>query len=604
MGVDVKHNTASPFHAGEQEVQRLAGSREVSEKMGRAVHSTVISPTAAAFLKEQCLIYLSTLDEDNNLWASCFYGVPGFLDGDDESRLVIKPIHRLEADPSALQPGSLLGTYVIELSTRKRFRTNGTIRSFDGETLVLDVCIAFPSCPKFIQARKVIVSEQDLEHRISSGAESIHRGGRSLGPEEKALISRSDTCHLASCYEGPETDGGSAGCDISHRGGPPGFVHIEGDDTLYWADFIGNFTFTTLGNIHVDPRAGLLFLDYDTGDTLQLTGTCEIKWEEHALPGAERTLYFKVHEWVRVEGNVPVHVEGGVGMSPYNPAPEDAYHPGIADDRIDQIRDRFGGEPQVPGRMMLRCLSKVKENHDTITYTLERAGTSLGPPPPVLRAGQYATVDLKGAGADGKVLTRTWTISCPPAHTKEHNTISLTIKNIGLASGWLADNMVVGRTFTVRGIEGTFTPQDTLPGGKPPAAGVVLLAGGIGITPLRSMLPEFVESGVPVTLIYSVKTLADAVFLNEFAEASQQAKKLDVHLLITNDQEHQQNNAPEGVHVHTGRVSSEILEQVVPSLQERAAYLCGPSSMMSAVEQMLASLKFPMTNLHQESFFF
>lgn len=89
---------------------------------------------------------------------------------------------------------------------------------------------------------------------------------------------------------------------------------------------------------------------------------------------------------------------------------------------------------------------------------------------------------------------------------------------IGLASGWLADNMVVGRTFTVRGIEGTFTPQDTLPGGKPPAAGVVLLAGGIGITPLRSMLPEFVQAGVPVTLIYSVKSTADAAFLDEFAE--------------------------------------------------------------------------------------
>lgn len=44
-----------------QEVQRLAGSREVSEKMGRAVHSAVIAPGASAFLKQQCLIYLSTL---------------------------------------------------------------------------------------------------------------------------------------------------------------------------------------------------------------------------------------------------------------------------------------------------------------------------------------------------------------------------------------------------------------------------------------------------------------------------------------------------------------------------------------------------------------
>ena len=53
--------------------------------------------------------------------------------------------------------------------------------------------------------------------------------------------------HLASCYQGSEAEGGSQGCDISHRGGPPGFVQLQGEGTLFWADYIGNYTFTSLG---------------------------------------------------------------------------------------------------------------------------------------------------------------------------------------------------------------------------------------------------------------------------------------------------------------------------------------------------------------------
>lgn len=58
---------------------------------------------------------------------------------------------------------------------------------------------------------------------------------------------RLDTFHLASCYEGSEAEGGSNGCDISHRGGPPGFVQLQGEGTLVWADYVGNYTFTSLG---------------------------------------------------------------------------------------------------------------------------------------------------------------------------------------------------------------------------------------------------------------------------------------------------------------------------------------------------------------------
>ena len=61
-------------------------------------------------------------------------------------------------------------------------------------------------------------------------------------------VNRSDTLFLASCYEGPLEGGkGVQGCDISHRGGVPGFVQVKDRSVLSLADYIGNFTFTTLG---------------------------------------------------------------------------------------------------------------------------------------------------------------------------------------------------------------------------------------------------------------------------------------------------------------------------------------------------------------------
>jgi predicted pyridoxine 5'-phosphate oxidase superfamily flavin-nucleotide-binding protein len=72
---------------------------------------------------------------------------------------------------------------------------------------------------------------------------------------------------------------GGGGLDMSHRGGLPGFVAVQGD-TLVVPDFRGNRFFNTLGNLLGDPRAGLLFVDFASGDLLQLQGTVTIDWGE------------------------------------------------------------------------------------------------------------------------------------------------------------------------------------------------------------------------------------------------------------------------------------------------------------------------------------
>ena len=163
---------------------------------------------------------------------------------------------------------------------------------------------AFPNCPQYIQAR-----DHDLGDDIETIGEkrSVHRGDK-LNRAEAALIAGADTLFIASRFAEGEDDW-SRGVDVSHRGGKPGFVIVAHESLLLFPDYAGNCMFSTLGNIQVDPRCGLLFIDFDTGDVLQLTGEAEILWEpEHVcrFPGAERVVSFQVEEKIHIEQALPL----------------------------------------------------------------------------------------------------------------------------------------------------------------------------------------------------------------------------------------------------------------------------------------------------------
>ena len=99
---------------------------------------------------------------------------------------------------------------------------------------------------------------------------SFEKGGKyeKLYP----LYEAADTFFVASAHP-------RRGTDVSHRGGDPGFVRMLDDHTLRVPDYAGNSMFNTLGNLHVNPRAGLLFVDFDRWRTLQLTGTATIRFD-------------------------------------------------------------------------------------------------------------------------------------------------------------------------------------------------------------------------------------------------------------------------------------------------------------------------------------
>ncbi len=165
----------------------------------------------------------------------------------------------------------------------------------------------FGNCPKYIQAR---VPQNDTEDRRTG----VARRGRVLTAQQRLAIERADTFFIASVHEG-------TGADASHRGGQPGFVQVLDERTLRIPDYSGNNMFQTLGNIAADPRVGLLFVDFDTGTTLQLTGQARLLWDRPdfaELKGAERAVEIQIDEIVETEGHGPLGWRFRE-YSPFNP---------------------------------------------------------------------------------------------------------------------------------------------------------------------------------------------------------------------------------------------------------------------------------------------
>ncbi len=294
------------FHEGERAVQDRAGVAGMAAKVGRSIHPSV-PPWAGDFLSEQPFVVLASRDREGRAWASVLHGVPGFVRSPDERTLEIDALPS-PGDPLAtnLVAGAPVGVLIIDPSTRRRLRVNG-VASGVGPPLRVTVAECFANCPKYIQQRA-------LAPAPAEGAAGETRRTAALSPAQRTRIARADTFFVASQHA-------RAGLDASHRGGNPGFVEVVDERHLAWPDYSGNTMFQTLGNLTSDPRAGLLFVDFTTGDVLQLTGRGAIDFEPQRArryAGAERVVDFEIDEVRETPALVPLRA-GDTAYSPYNP---------------------------------------------------------------------------------------------------------------------------------------------------------------------------------------------------------------------------------------------------------------------------------------------
>jgi predicted pyridoxine 5'-phosphate oxidase superfamily flavin-nucleotide-binding protein len=259
------------FHAGELAVQRRAGTQEEAARLSPMLDPAELRGGIVAFLADRTFAAITARDADGRLWTSPLSGPPGFLEAVSPTTLAVHARFP-EGDPlHGLPAGQQAGLVVVELAARRRVRVNGMLTAVDGDTLVVEVEQAYGNCPQYIHQR---VLAQD--GRGQGGPSDVRRDAV-LSPADAALIRAADTFFLG-------TTNPERGSDSSHRGGRPGFVRVDGA-RLWWPDYPGNNLFNSFGNLAVDPEASLLFFDFDTGRTLQLSGTAEVDWDAAGRPG-------------------------------------------------------------------------------------------------------------------------------------------------------------------------------------------------------------------------------------------------------------------------------------------------------------------------------
>lgn len=293
------------YHAGSRTVQDRVGVREQADHVGRAIGEGV-KPVAAAFLELQPLLVLGAADPSTGrVWASPLSGPPGFVRATGPHRMSVAA-GVPETDPLATAlatPDTPVGTIALDPRTRRRMRLNGRLRP-TARGFAVEAEKVFANCPKYLQRR-------ESYEVVGDRGRGVAVRGEELAPGQLEFISSADTFFMATVHSG-------TAAEASHRGGNPGFVRVDSSRELSWPDYPGNAMFLTLGNLAADPRAGLLFLDWTTGTTLQLTG--EARTEFGGAAGAERRVRFTVREVVETPSAVPLRWSAPE-YSPANPEP-------------------------------------------------------------------------------------------------------------------------------------------------------------------------------------------------------------------------------------------------------------------------------------------
>ncbi|MEP6472669.1 MAG: pyridoxamine 5'-phosphate oxidase family protein, partial [Gemmatimonadota bacterium] len=261
---------------------------------------------AAAFLNQARLVVVSTTDDKGRPWASVLTGEPGFVQTPDPFTAVISA-EPAAGDPLArnLIPGHQIGLLAPDFATRRRMRLNGTIEGGPPGRIVIRAEQVYGNCPKYIQ-RRVPVAEPGA---VSSAPVT----GRSLSIAQRNWIRQADTFFIATANPGE-------GADASHRGGQPGFIHVQGD-RVRWPDYSGNMMFNTIGNVLAHPWAGVTIPDFVSGNLLLLSGRASVDWSPspaEVAAGAERVMQLEVDRIIELDGALPFRAEW-VEPSPFNP---------------------------------------------------------------------------------------------------------------------------------------------------------------------------------------------------------------------------------------------------------------------------------------------
>jgi ferredoxin-NADP reductase len=495
------------------------------------------------------------------IWGSVIFG-DGIISCPNATTLKIRNRAVVFGDPANLRPGGSVGVLGLNPITKQRVRVTGTVDAQTPSQIVLTIGQACNDCPATLPGRQISIGP------VQSPGQEPKRTKSDKQPLDNhsiSLIERSDTFFLAtsSGSKEPTIPATVLGSDMSIRMGPAGFVSVQQHPsvrtsrayhTLKWADVPENDLFHSFGNIALNPRAGLLFIDWITGDTLQLTGTVEIFYNEcgerpGAIPGAERTLELTVQAYVYTYGAVPL-AGPAVLMSPPVQFP-----PSNSDTQSIVSHTLLTRPPQsTVVDTIVTCVATRRESPTVMTFefALPPAAQALLRQRP-LRAGQNATFLFPVRS--GQALTRTWSVSCDPQYVTERGAFCITVECGGQVSRYLHEHVRPDTEVALCEFAGNFVP-DYAAIKRAGGAGVLLVAAGMGITPLFAMLRGFLDHAIHVVLLYSVRESSEAVLWGQIQAVCSQYAAQSHRLYLTisrgdvsemgNSAEHSPYSSPQG----------------------------------------------------------
>ena len=312
------------FHDGEITLQKQTRKYLHIKSMAPHMMRDYMPDQHRDFFINLKYIFLGTIDNLGRPHASIVTGKTGFISTPDPKRLVIKTGER-QAKPALkdLKIGHNIAILGLDLSNRRRNRMHGIIETLDNESLTIHVKQSYGNCPKYISLREIIDDVPPSSDRQRPLKTISHQA---LTPRAINLIQNADTFFIASYLKNTSdtsnaTSAAYEGADISHRGGHIGFVSVDSDTQITIPDYSGNYLFNTLGNLLLNPKAALLFLDFETGDQLHLQGRATsiddpAKVAQYA--GAQRLLQITIKS-MRLEKAVTDLRWRFIEASPFNP---------------------------------------------------------------------------------------------------------------------------------------------------------------------------------------------------------------------------------------------------------------------------------------------
>lgn len=564
-----------PWHRGELAIQKSAGVEEKAADLGRRFVRDHLIEQHRLFYPQLPFLVVGAVDAAGDPWATIINGKPGFLQTPDDHTLR-STFRRDPSDPAdrGFANGGAIGVLGIELHTRRRNRLNGAVANASDTGFDLKVVHSFGNCPRYIQLRDFYFA-RDPGLPFTGEVEELCK----LDDEARKMIRLADAFFVASYSE----EGGVRQTDGSSRGGKPGFVRIDDDDRLTIPDFNGNTFFNTLGNILLNGRAGLTFVDFSTGDMMQMTGRADVVLNSpdvELFQGAERFWTFKVERLVRRKGVLAIRwASREQGRSPYAEMTGD----------WEQVAERNRAKELASKWRPFRIEHAIDETESIRSLYLRPTD---GAGMIAHKAGQHLPIRVTLPG-DETTTIRSYTISAAPSD----GMYRISVKRDGKVSQFL-HSLAEGAEIEACAPAGSFWIDPVA------ARSTVLLGAGVGITPMIAMLRDIVHEGVrkqavrKTWLFYSAHSKSDQAFndeLNELVAAS--GGNIRLYRLLSDTTGAERRNHFDAV----GRIDADLLRRTLP-FDGYDFYLCGPPAFMHDIYSGLRSLNIADGNIFAETF--